>query len=142
MDHVTKTIDECKELIVSKSLDVNISYASNRTLLDAFLRLISVPYIWCGLCAIFYTKIWCDFKTFIITLIAYIVIFLIGKLLKSWITYNFKDSYNNIKINVVRNLVENCKELRDMDCPLWQKKQLMKEMADLGGVAVSWDNDK
>ena len=138
----SETIDGCKKLIESKVIDVNILFSGNMVLLESIFRMIGVPYVWCWIVAIFYTKIWCNFKTFILTLIIFTALFIIGKILKSWIKFAFKESYNNIKVNVVRNIVENCKELKELDCPNWQKRQLMKDMANLGGVDIIWDNNK
>ena len=138
----TETTEKCKELIISKTIDINILYASNMTLFDAFVRTIRTIYIWCALASIGYTKIFSTFKTFILTIVISVGIYLIGMLLMSWVKFNFKQSHDNIRINLVRELIENCKAIQDMDCPDWQRKKIMNDIASVGDVSITWDNNK
>ena len=138
-----ETIDECSKQIVSKVINLDISYLANMRLFECFTRMIKTIFIWISIFILLYNRIF-DYntKTFFITRGASILVYAISAILVSWVKFNFNESYKEAKINLVRNLIEGCKEFNELECDEWQKKEIMKKMAELGSVSVTWNDDK
>ena len=140
-----ETIDECKKEISSKVIDLDIAYASNHSLYECFTRLVNIVMLWTMFAHIIWTWTHSGYlpalKISGICTLIYISAFVID----AWIRANYDRSYSNSKINLVRNMIDGCKEyqeLLDSDNEEWCKRQALRDMAKCGNLEVSWDKDE
>lgn len=131
-----ETIEECEKEIVNKSIILDMMHLTSMNLFKCFTRTIGVIMIWF---IIISTSMVCYNKGFIpaIKLFSILLfIYMIGKTLISWVTFNNHKSYNNHKLMLITALVSQCKEFNETNYEEWQKKQMLKRFAALAFIDI------
>ena len=129
-----ETIEECEKEIIDKSTMIDMMYASNMSLFQCFTRIVRTIMIWASFIIMIVSFVTRGFKPSIKTLGIIIAVFVIYSLLISWVNHNYLESYSRVKINLVNNIIEKCKEYDEADYEEWQKKQIFKRFLELARI--------
>lgn len=137
-----ETIEECEKEIIDKSIVLDLMHASNVDLFKCFVRTIRTIMIWIIIISSIMIFINEGFKPGIKILGILLDIYIIGKFLMSWVKFNYDNSYDKMKINLIDGIISKCKEYQEGEYEEWQKKQMLKRFAELANIHIDWDNAK
>lgn len=137
-----ETINDCEKQIIDKTINLDIMYTSCCNLFECFTRTVRTIFIWFLIIdsAIGIYKV--GFKSYVKPILIYILIYVLGMVLMSWVRYNHNRMYANAKTNLVDGIIGRCKEYQETNYEEWQKKQILKRFANLANININWDNVK
>lgn len=137
-----ETIEECEKQIMDKTINLDIMYESCCNLFECFVRIVRTIFIWFSIIdsAIGIYKF--GLKSYVKPMLLYILVYILGMVLMSWVRFNHNRMYANAKTNLVDGIIERCKEYQETNYEDWQKKQILKRFANLANINIDWDNVK
>ena len=126
-----ETIKELEKEIVDKAIMVDINYSFSYNLLECFIRMIRTIVIWIGISIIPTIWVKLGYVNGLKALGIYLCIWIVGSLLMSWVKFNSNEAYTKMKVQLVENLICECKEWVEADYDVWQKKQIHSRFLSL-----------
>lgn len=140
--HYYDTINECEKAVVSKAIEIDIKSSSNAILIESFIHTIKIIFLYFSTAIFFAGWIFYSFKMAAVAFILSFILYIIGLLIVAQVKAKFVSSCSTMKINTIRNMIDNCKELCESEQPEWQKRQIMKRIANKANLDIIWDKDK
>ena len=134
------TIEECKKQIVDKCTILDINHITNYTLLECFTRMVkTIIFLAIATAPI---SIWMhsNLNSAIIVLVILLFAFYVGKLIMSWVKYNYNQSYIKAKTALFNYILSNCREYNETNYKDWERKQIIEKMSSLVDLKVEWIN--
>lgn len=136
-----ETLNECEKELISKSLDMDIIYAANANLFECFIRFVRSIMI-CSMILNLIISIITQNSGFMIIFAILLILYIIGKVLMSWVKYNYDRAYTNNKCNLVDAMLSNCRQYKESPWEDWERKQTLKRLTELVGIEVDWNKAK
>lgn len=137
------TIGDAEKAIRDASIQADIIYTSNYSLLTAAERFVNcIAFLATVLSfisiAFKYNSNIFNWKNLFFFLIAYLIFLII----MSYVKFCFNDAYGKAKRNLVDNIIRSCKDWMEKSIPEWQRKTMLRRFADIAGLDVEFKSDK
>ena len=134
------TTDDAEKAIMDISIQTDINYSCNNSLLCAVLRFINCTMLISICCyeAVSMIMLTFDFKTLIYLLIIYCIFLLIS----NYVKFCFYKEFEKAKQNLINNILMSCKDWQEKDIEEWQRKIMFKRFCNIAGLNVEFKNDK
>lgn len=136
MDYFYETIEDCKKEILDKSINLDIAHAANANLFESIVCVIRTVFIWTsiGNCIVSFATN--GFRVGIGTTGFAILIYIVATLIISWAKFNYNNAYEQMKMTLLENIVDKCKEFKEGEYEDWQRNQILKKLAAIANIKL------
>ena len=136
-----ETIEEYEKDIMDKCIILDIMHSNNANLIGYFNRAIKIPVIFIFLLSLYAYFIVDNNVYHSGLLLGSCIVLSGGYILLYYIKFIHHRNYSRMKIEMIGNMLDKCKEYQENNFEEWQKTQMLKRFAALANINLDVNSD-